>query len=91
MRFYFGGLEHQVTHHLFPRMPRHNLRAASLIIRAWCKEKGYSYDSYGFVEGNVATLSVLKSIADQVKMMRLVAADHVDEMQKLGIAHAFTP
>ncbi|KAL7409821.1 fatty acid desaturase-domain-containing protein [Mrakia frigida] len=91
LRFYFGGLEHQTTHHLFPRMPRHNLKAATVIVKDWCIKNGYQFDSYGFVEGNKITLSVLKSVADQVKFMGIVAADSVDEMTKKGVAQAFTP
>jgi delta8-fatty-acid desaturase len=91
LRFYFGGLEHQTTHHLFPRMPRHNLKDATVIVKAWCDDHGYQFDSYGFIEGNKLTLSVLKSIADQVAFMGVVAADSVDEMTKKGVAQAFTP
>ena len=50
LRFYFGGLEHQTTHHLFPRMPRHNLKAATVIVKEWCIKNGYQFDAYGFVE-----------------------------------------
>lgn len=46
----FGGLHHQVTHHLFPRMPRHNLEAATVLVKEWADSHGYIFDSYGFVE-----------------------------------------
>ena len=32
-----GGLHLQVTHHLFPRLPRHNLRAASALVKEFAK------------------------------------------------------
>lgn len=36
--FIFGGLNYQIEHHLFPSMPRANLRRAQPIIRSFCNE-----------------------------------------------------
>ena len=41
--FWYGGLNFQIEHHLFPSMPRHNLKAAQLIVRRFCKERGIAY------------------------------------------------
>ena len=41
--FVFGGLNYQVEHHLFPGMPRVNLRRARPIVRAYCAEHGIPY------------------------------------------------
>jgi fatty acid desaturase len=38
-----GGLNYQIEHHLFPSMPRPNLRRAQTIIRQFCREHGVSY------------------------------------------------
>lgn len=38
-----GGLNHQVEHHLFPSMPRPNLRAARPFVQRFCAEHGISY------------------------------------------------
>jgi delta8-fatty-acid desaturase len=51
VEFVHGGLHLQVTHHLFPRLPRHNLRKASLLVKEYCKEHEIVYREYGFVEG----------------------------------------
>jgi delta8-fatty-acid desaturase len=51
IEFFHGGLNLQVTHHLFPRIPRHNLRKASLLVKEFCKEQELEYAEYGFVEG----------------------------------------
>ena len=32
------GLQFQIEHHLFPRLPRHNLRKARAKVRAICKK-----------------------------------------------------
>ena len=38
-----GGLNHQVTHHLFPSMPRPALRRAQPLVRSYCQEIGVTY------------------------------------------------
>lgn len=50
-----GGLNYQVEHHLFPSMPRPNLKKAQVIVREFCEEKKVPYvetrlfQSYGIV------------------------------------------
>jgi fatty acid desaturase len=38
-----GGLNYQIEHHLFPSMPRPNLRRAQALVREFCAEHGLSY------------------------------------------------
>jgi fatty acid desaturase len=38
-----GGLNYQIEHHLFPSMPRPNLRRAAPIIAKYCAEHGVTY------------------------------------------------
>lgn len=38
--FFFIGLDYQVEHHLFPRIPHPNLPKAAGITRAWCQRNG---------------------------------------------------
>ena len=45
--FAMGGLNYQIEHHLFPNMPRPNLRRAQPIVRQFCKEKGVTYTQVG--------------------------------------------
>ena len=70
MDFLHGGLQYQAVHHLFPRMPRHQLRAASHFVKQFAEEVGLDYHVYGFVDGNAKVLSVLKNVALQIKLMR---------------------
>ncbi|PZQ65198.1 MAG: hypothetical protein DI553_12955 [Cutibacterium acnes] len=37
--FIHGGLQFQAVHHLFPRVPRHNLRKVQFMIREFCDVK----------------------------------------------------
>ncbi|CAM3307735.1 acyl-CoA desaturase [Kibdelosporangium persicum] len=41
--FLLGGLNHQIEHHLFPSMPRTNLRRAQPLVRAYCARHGIPY------------------------------------------------
>ncbi|KAJ7932463.1 delta 8-sphingoloid desaturase protein [Mycena leptocephala] len=74
-----GGLHLQVTHHLFPRLPRHNLKAASLLVKEFAKEQGLVYAEFGWISGNQDVLGVLKSVADQVKIIGTVAEAEAKE------------
>ena len=41
--WWYGGLNYQIEHHLFPALPRNRLRAARPIIRGFCRERGIAY------------------------------------------------
>ena len=41
--FLFGGLDSQIEHHLFPTMPRANLRRARPVVREYCAEQRIPY------------------------------------------------
>lgn len=38
-----GGLNYQIEHHLFPNMPRPNLRLAQPVVREFCERRGVVY------------------------------------------------
>ena len=77
LAFLHGGLHLQVTHHLFPRLPRHNLRAASLLVKEFAQAEGIEYAEFGFIEGNGEVLDVLKGVADQARIMGMVAGEEI--------------
>ena len=41
--FFFGGLDTQIEHHLFPAMPRANLRRARKLVRPFCYSHRITY------------------------------------------------
>jgi fatty acid desaturase len=41
--FVLGGLNYQIEHHLFPSMPRPNLRHSQAIVRAYCERHAVPY------------------------------------------------
>lgn len=67
--WFHGGLQFQAVHHLFPRVPRHNLRRGQELVREFSEKTGVKYHCYGFVEGNRVVLSRLEQISQMVKMM----------------------
>ncbi|CAA6655175.1 unnamed protein product [Spirodela intermedia] len=48
MDWFHGGLQFQVEHHLFPRLPRCNLRKISPFVRELCKKHKLSYSTTSF-------------------------------------------
>ncbi|KAG1474068.1 hypothetical protein G6F56_000578 [Rhizopus delemar] len=76
--WFHGGLQYQAVHHLFPRIPRHNLRACVPLVRQFCDEVGLHYYMYNFSTGNGVVLGALKSVADQVGFMNQVAKHNAD-------------
>lgn len=67
--FFHGGLQFQVIHHLFPRLPRHNLRDAQSLVIKFCDKVGIKYSIYGFAAGNDVVISHLQQIAQQAHTM----------------------
>jgi len=43
LAYFYGGLNYQIEHHLFPLLPRFRLARAREIIRPFCKEVGVIY------------------------------------------------
>lgn len=76
--WFHGGLQYQAVHHLFPRIPRHNLRECVPLVRQFCKDVGLHYYMYNFSTGNGVVLGTLKSVADQVTFMKEVAKNNAE-------------
>ncbi|WP_319460833.1 acyl-CoA desaturase [Micromonospora sp. RTP1Z1] len=57
-----GALNYQIEHHLFPNLPRANLRRAQPIVRAYCAEHGVGYAETGLVESYRQALAHLHEV-----------------------------
>jgi delta8-fatty-acid desaturase len=57
------GLQFQIEHHLFPRLPRHNLREAREMVKRVCAKHEIPYIEQGFVDCNLRTLRALRTSA----------------------------
>ena len=67
--FIHGGLQFQAIHHLYPRMPRHNLRRAQKLVQDFCTEVRIPYAIYGFVDGNKEVIGRLADIGRQATIL----------------------
>ncbi|KAI1332272.1 fatty acid/sphingolipid desaturase [Xylariaceae sp. FL0255] len=80
--FFHGGLQFQVIHHLYPRVPRHNLRRTQKLVQEFCNEVGIPYALYGFVDGNKKVVGTLAEVSRQAAILaqcQRVIADGEDE------------
>ena len=57
-----GGLDNQVEHHLFPMMPRPNLRRAQQIVREHCRAEGIPYTETTLWRSYASILSYLNNV-----------------------------
>jgi fatty acid desaturase len=60
--WFHGGLQFQIEHHLFPRLPRARLRAVAPRVRALCAAHGVPYRQLGFREATAEVLATLASV-----------------------------
>ena len=58
-----GGLNYQIEHHLFPTMPRPNLRRAQPLVRAFCHQHGLAYAEASLVGSYAQALHHLHTVA----------------------------
>ena len=60
MDWWHGGLQFQVAHHLFPRVPRDRLRELTAWVQAFCAEHKLAYHATGWCAANCAMVRVLR-------------------------------
>ncbi|MCA2214167.1 acyl-CoA desaturase [Wangella sp. NEAU-J3] len=61
--FALGGLNYQIEHHLFPSMPRGNLRHVQPTVEAFCADHGVAYLQTGLVASYAQALRHLDTVA----------------------------
>lgn len=67
----------QCTRDPWSQLPRHNLPAASLLVKRFAAEQGLEYAEFGFVAGNREVIGVLADVASQVGVVGMVARSEV--------------
>lgn len=60
--FFYGGLNYQVEHHLFPTMPQNKLREARTIVMEFCQTHQIPYYETGFLRSQWEILSHLHTV-----------------------------
>lgn len=66
--FWYGGLNYQVEHHLFPSMPRNNLKKAQKIVKAYCQEHSIAYYETSMVQSFREILQFLHQVSAPLRM-----------------------
>lgn len=63
--WFHGGLQFQVVHHLFPRLPRRNLRKAQQYVIQFCIDNNLIYKTIDFMQGNIIVLNKLLNVSSE--------------------------
>jgi fatty acid desaturase len=61
--YLFGGMQYQLTHHLFPTLPRYKNRRLQKVIKAWAKENDLKYKTSTLTEVFTDHFAMLKENA----------------------------
>jgi fatty acid desaturase len=62
-----GGLNYQIEHHLFPSMPRPNLRRAKPLVERFCAERGVRYAETGLLDSYGQVLRHLHEVGEPAR------------------------
>jgi fatty acid desaturase len=65
--FALGGLNYQIEHHLFPSMPRPNLRHSQAIVREFCHQHGIAYCQTTLLRSYAQTLQHLHQVGGPLR------------------------
>jgi fatty acid desaturase len=68
--FWYGGLNYQIEHHLFPSMPRRNLKEAHGIIKAFCQEHDITFYETSVAQSYKEILGYLHSVGAPLRAKR---------------------
>lgn len=63
--WFCGGLQYQVDHHLFPMLPRHNLKQVHALVESFCKEHDVTYHETDMWDGTKEVLSHLSKVSTE--------------------------
>jgi fatty acid desaturase len=67
---WYGGLNYQIEHHLFPQIPRSNLKAARLVVKQYCAERGIAYHETTMWQSFVEITRYLGQVAAPSRVRR---------------------
>ena len=69
--FWYGGLNYQIEHHLFPTMPRNRLGKAQPIVRAFCEEHGIEYHETGLLRSYREVIGHMRDVSAGAEPVRV--------------------
>src|ERR1700694_2897917 len=65
--FWYGALNYQIEHHLFPGMPRINVKRAQPIVKQFCAERGIAYHETTFLQSYRELLGFLNEVGEPLR------------------------
>jgi fatty acid desaturase len=68
--FWYGGLNYQVEHHLFPRLPRNKLRKAQPIVKDFCRAHSIAYHETSVLQSYREILQHLHEVGAPLREAR---------------------
>ena len=66
--FWFGGLNYQIEHHLFPHMARNKLKAAQETVKVFCQAHAIPYYETGIMQAYGETLRYLHHVSAPLRL-----------------------
>ena len=63
VNWFMGGLNYQIEHHLFPTLPRHNLKKVQTRVKELCARHGLSYEECTMAVGTKRVVQQLLDVA----------------------------
>lgn len=73
---WYGGLNYQIEHHLFPTLARNKLREAHKIIKKFCNEERISYYETTMVQSYREILAYLHEVSAPLRQSRSMRASN---------------
>ena len=70
---WYGGLNYQIEHHLFPTMPRNKLGEARKIVKPFCEERGISYCEMGVARSYREVIYYLHKVSAPLRQKKAVS------------------
>ena len=71
----YFGLNYQIEHHLFPAMPRNNLRKAQQLVKEFCRTHSIPYCETSVLQSYRAILHAMREVSASL----LVQEDKYEE------------
>ena len=68
--FWYGGLNYQIEHHLFPRLPRNKLREVQPIVKDFCEEHSIAYHETSVLQSYREILQHLHEVGAPLREAR---------------------
>lgn len=81
--FWYGGLNYQIEHHLFPSIPRNNMKKAQKIVKSYCQEHKIAYYETSMVQSFREILHYLHEVSAPLRVKESSTGKHIPKIRVL--------